>query len=57
MRLKLGTALWLYRWVVMIPIDDIGALVNRKGTFYGQCSEIGGTLHTSMPIVIESASI
>jgi hypothetical protein len=56
-RLKLGTALWLYRWVVMIPIDDIGALVNRKGTFYGQCSEIGGTLHTSMPIVIESASI
>ncbi|MBD5654421.1 MAG: cytochrome C oxidase subunit II, partial [Candidatus Eremiobacteraeota bacterium] len=25
--------------------------------FYGQCSEICGVLHSSMPIVIESVSI
>jgi heme/copper-type cytochrome/quinol oxidase subunit 2 len=32
-------------------------LINREGTFYGQCSEICGILHSSMPIVIEAVSI
>nr|ACR55907.1 cytochrome c oxidase subunit II [Endomyzostoma sp. MZ-2009] len=29
-------------------------LINRPGVFYGQCSEICGTNHSFMPIVIES---
>ena len=32
-------------------------MINREGTFYGQCSEICGILHSSMPVVIESVSI
>ncbi|RYE14859.1 MAG: hypothetical protein EOP34_05275 [Rickettsiales bacterium] len=31
--------------------------MNRLGTFYGQCSEICGILHSSMPIVVESVSL
>jgi cytochrome c oxidase subunit 2 len=38
-------------------LNQMSVLVNREGTFYGQCSEICGILHTSMPIVIESVSI
>ena len=30
---------------------------NREGTYYGQCSEICGIWHSSMPIVIESVSL
>jgi heme/copper-type cytochrome/quinol oxidase subunit 2 len=38
-------------------LNQMSILVNREGTFYGQCSEICGILHSSMPIVIESVSI
>jgi ubiquinol-cytochrome c reductase cytochrome b subunit len=38
-------------------LNQISVLVNREGTFYGQCSEICGILHSSMPIVIESVNI
>ncbi len=38
-------------------LGQISVLINRQGTFYGQCSEICGILHSSMPIVIESVSI
>ena len=38
-------------------LNQISVLINREGTFYGQCSEICGILHSSMPIVIESVSI
>ena len=38
-------------------LNQISVLINRQGTFYGQCSEICGILHSSMPIVIESVSI
>nr|YP_009741237.1 cytochrome c oxidase subunit II [Oxytauchira brachyptera]QID48447.1 cytochrome c oxidase subunit II [Oxytauchira brachyptera] len=31
--------------------------INRPGLFFGQCSEICGTNHSFMPIVIESTSI
>ena len=47
----------------MIRFNDPGILnkvfvfVNREGVFYGQCSEICGILHSSMPIVIESVNI
>ena len=35
-------------------LNQVSVLINRVGTFYGQCSEICGILHSSMPIVIES---
>ena len=38
-------------------LNQASALINRKGTFYGQCSEICGILHSSMPISIESVSL
>jgi len=38
-------------------LNQASVLVNRQGVFYGQCSEICGILHSSMPIVIESVSI
>ena len=38
-------------------LNQASVLINRTGTFYGQCSEICGILHSSMPIVIESVSI
>ena len=38
-------------------LNQISLFINREGIFYGQCSEICGILHSSMPIVIESVSI
>ena len=38
-------------------LNQVSVMINRQGTFYGQCSEICGILHSSMPIVIESISI
>jgi len=37
--------------------NQISVYTNREGTYYGQCSEICGILHSSMPIVIESVSL
>ena len=38
-------------------LNQMSVLINREGTFYGQCSEICGILHSSMPIVIQSVSL
>ena len=38
-------------------LNQMSVFVNREGIFYGQCSEICGILHSSMPIVIESISV
>lgn len=38
-------------------LNQVSVMINREGCFYGQCSEICGILHSSMPIVIESVSI
>jgi cytochrome c oxidase subunit 2 len=38
-------------------LNQFSTYVNREGTFYGQCSEICGLLHSSMPIAIESLSL
>jgi heme/copper-type cytochrome/quinol oxidase subunit 2 len=38
-------------------LNQASVFVNREGSFFGQCSEICGILHSSMPIVIESVSI
>ena len=38
-------------------LNQASMYAEREGVFYGQCSEICGILHSSMPIVIESVSI
>jgi cytochrome c oxidase subunit 2 len=38
-------------------LNQASVYLNRKGTFFGQCSEICGVLHSSMPIAIQSVSI
>lgn len=38
-------------------LNQVSVLINREGTFYGQCSEICGILHSSMPTVIQSVSL
>jgi cytochrome c oxidase subunit 2 len=38
-------------------LNQASTLINREGTFYGQCSEICGILHSSMPISIECVSL
>ena len=38
-------------------LNQASVFINREGVFYGQCSEICGILHSSMPIVIESLSL
>jgi len=38
-------------------LNQVSIYVNRPGVFYGQCSEICGILHSSMPIVIEATSL
>jgi cytochrome c oxidase subunit 2 len=37
--------------------NQVSVYSNREGTYYGQCSEICGILHSSMPIVIQSVSL
>lgn len=38
-------------------INQNSMFITRQGTFYGQCSEICGILHSSMPIVVESVGL
>ena len=38
-------------------LNQVSIFINREGVFYGQCSELCGILHSSMPIVIESVSL
>jgi len=38
-------------------LNQVSVHINREGLFYGQCSEICGILHSSMPICIYSVSI
>ncbi len=38
-------------------LNQVSAYITREGVFYGQCSEICGILHSSMPIVLESLSL
>ena len=37
-------------------LNQTPLLINRPGVFYGQCSEICGSGHSFMPIVIEGVS-
>jgi heme/copper-type cytochrome/quinol oxidase subunit 2 len=38
-------------------LNQVSIHANREGSFFGQCSEICGILHSSMPIVIQSVSV
>nr|QZQ52551.1 cytochrome c oxidase subunit II [Calliteara horishanella] len=38
-------------------LNQTNFFINRPGLFFGQCSEICGTNHSFMPIVVESISI
>nr|YP_010985627.1 cytochrome c oxidase subunit II [Argyresthia conjugella]WOK81899.1 cytochrome c oxidase subunit 2 [Argyresthia conjugella] len=38
-------------------LNQTNFIMNRPGTYFGQCSEICGANHSFMPIVIESISI
>jgi len=38
-------------------LNQMSVHINREGTFFGQCSEICGILHSSMPIAIQSVSL
>jgi len=38
-------------------LSQSSILINREGVFYGQCSEICGILHSSMPLAIESLPV
>lgn len=38
-------------------LNQTSTLIQREGVYYGQCSELCGVLHSSMPIVVEAVSI
>lgn len=38
-------------------LNQCGLVINREGTFYGQCSEICGVNHGFMPIVIKGVTL
>nr|AJF93979.1 cytochrome c oxidase subunit 2 [Rossellidae sp. DVL-2014] len=38
-------------------LNQVNFLASRPGVFYGQCSELCGTNHSFMPIVIESTNL
>ncbi len=38
-------------------LNQASVFISRTGIFYGQCSEICGILHSSMPIAIEAVTI
>jgi len=38
-------------------LNQMSIFINRLGVFYGQCSEICGILHSSMPLVFQSTDL
>ena len=38
-------------------LNQSSVYLNREGTYYGQCSEICGILHSSMPISVQSVKL
>ena len=37
-------------------LNETWVRIDREGTYYGQCSELCGTLHGFMPITVEAVS-
>jgi len=38
-------------------LNQVSVIIERTGFFYGQCSEICGVLHSSMPIKIQVVEV
>nr|YP_009029720.1 cytochrome c oxidase subunit 2 [Magnusiomyces capitatus]AHY04974.1 cytochrome c oxidase subunit 2 [Magnusiomyces capitatus] len=38
-------------------LNQLSAMIQREGVFYGQCSELCGTAHAYMPIVMEAVTL
>jgi cytochrome c oxidase subunit 2 len=38
-------------------LNQASVIIERPGIFFGQCSEICGVLHSSMPIAIEAVEV
>ena len=38
-------------------LNQTSALIQREGVYYGQCSELCGVMHSSMPIKIQAVSL
>ncbi|GJP49670.1 hypothetical protein CLOM_g8852, partial [Closterium sp. NIES-68] len=38
-------------------LNQSSIFIKREGVYYGQCSEICGTNHAFMPIVVEAVSL
>jgi len=38
-------------------LNQVSLFIKREGVYYGQCSEICGTNHAFMPIVVEAVSL
>ena len=38
-------------------LNQLSAIIQREGVFYGQCSELCGAAHAYMPIVIEAVTL
>jgi len=38
-------------------INQVSLLINRAGTYFGQCSELCGINHSFMPIVVDAVTV
>jgi cytochrome c oxidase subunit 2 len=38
-------------------LNQTSIFIKREGVYYGQCSELCGTNHAFMPIVVEAVSL
>jgi heme/copper-type cytochrome/quinol oxidase subunit 2 len=38
-------------------LNQFSVLINREGTYYGQCSEICGVHHSGMPITVQALKL
>ncbi|MBY3556059.1 cytochrome c oxidase subunit II, partial [Modestobacter lapidis] len=38
-------------------LNQVSAIIQREGVFYGMCSELCGIAHSAMPIKIEAVSL
>lgn len=38
-------------------LNSLGFIINRPGTYYGQCSELCGDLHSAKPIGVHAVNL
>ena len=38
-------------------LNSTGLIINRPSTYYGQCSELCGVLHSAMPIGVKAVNL